>query len=119
MTTATRPTINITLRIPGDWRHPHAMLERFPDGYRIIGDRLRLPDQTEIEISPMPPDNQFPSIFRSTLRRPAKPEELAIVDRYTVNVALTGPGGSLESARKMMQAGAAIIQAGGGGCVHR
>jgi hypothetical protein len=45
----------------------------------------------------------------------ATPEELAIVDRYTVNVALSGHGGSLESARKMMQAGAAIIQAGGAG----
>ncbi len=86
-----------------------------PDGYRVTGDRLLLPDQTELEIAPMPPDGEFPSIFRSTLRRPANPEELEIVDRYTVNVALTGPGGSLDSARKMMQAAAAIIQAGGAG----
>jgi len=111
----TRPTVTITLRIPCDWRHPKELLDRIPNGYRINGDQLILPDQTEIEISPMPPDKQFPSIFRSTLRRPANAEELAIVDRYTVNVALTGPGGSLDSALKMMQAGAAIVQAGGAG----
>jgi hypothetical protein len=32
-----------------------------------------------------------------------------------VNVGLTGPGGSLESALAMMQAGAAIVRAGGAG----
>jgi hypothetical protein len=61
----------------------------------------------------MPADDQFPTIFRSSLRQPAKAEELKIVDRYTLNVGLTGPGGSLESANTMVQAGAAIIHAGG------
>ncbi len=115
MTTETSPMVNITFRIPGLWRHPTEMLDRLPDGFQVTDDRLILPDQSEIEIFPMPPDGQFPSIFRSTLRRPASPQELQVVDRYTANVVLTGPGGSLESARKMMQAGAAIMQAGGAG----
>lgn len=38
-----------------------------------------------------------------------------MVERYTVNVALSGPGGSLESAFAMIEAGAAIIEAGGAG----
>lgn len=115
MTAETHPTVSISLRIPGNWPHPKEMLERIPHGYRITGDRLILPDQTEVEICPMPPDDEFASIFRSTLRRPANAEELEVVDRYTVNVGLTGPGGSLESARKMMQAATAIVQAGGAG----
>lgn len=115
MAAETRPTVSIALRIPGCWRHPVEMLERIPHGYRITDHHLLLPDQTEIEIFPMPPDGEFASIFRSTLRRPASPQELKVVGRYTVNVGLKGPGGSLESARKMMQAGAAIIQAGGAG----
>ena len=119
MKTQTRPKVNVTLRIPGDWRHPKEMLERIPDGYQVTGDLLILPDQTEIEIAPMPPDTVFPSIFRSTLRRPANSVELEIVEHYTINVGLPGPCGSLESARKMMQAGAAIIQAGGAGVMKR
>jgi hypothetical protein len=40
---------------------------------------------------------------------------LAAVDDYKVNVFLMGPGGSLEAARTMMEAGAVIVQAGGAG----
>jgi len=40
---------------------------------------------------------------------------LAVVDGYTVNVFLSGPGGSMEAARTMMRAGAALVQAGGAG----
>ena len=115
MTTEKGPTVGVTLRIPGDWRSPKEVIERLPIGYRIIDDQLILPDQTEINIFPIPADNQFPTIFRSSLRNPARAEELKIVDQYTINVVLNGPGGSLESARIMMQAGAAIIHAGGAG----
>ncbi len=85
---------------------------RIPEGYQLTPEALILPDGTEIEFTPMPPDDQFATIFRSSLRRPALPDELAVVDQYTVNVGLTGPGGSLESARVMMQAGAAILGSG-------
>lgn len=53
--------------------------------------------------------------FASSCRRPPTEGERAVVARYTVNVGLTGPGGSLESALTMMQAGAAIVRAGGAG----
>lgn len=115
MTTQTRPAVKITLRIPGQWRHPAEIVDRLPDGFQVTGDRLILPDQSEMEIFPMPPDDQFPTIFRSMLRQPANADELETVDHYTANVVLTGPGGSLESARRMMRAAAAIIQAGGAG----
>ena len=105
----------ITLRIPGDWSHPGELVDRLPDGVRLTPEALSLPDGTQVEFIPMPPDDQFPEIFRSSCRRPATADELAIVSRYTVNVGLTGPGGSRESARAMLRAGAAIVRAGGAG----
>lgn len=107
--------VEVTLRIPGDWPHPAALQERMPEGYRLTGEMMVLPDGTEVEIIPMPPDDQFGQIFESSCRQPATAEELATVGRYTVNIGLNGPGGSLSAARTMMEAGAAIVRAGGAG----
>jgi hypothetical protein len=115
MTKKTHSPVNITLRIPGGWQHPKELRDCIPDGYQLSGDRLILPDQSEIEINLLPADGKFPSIFRTSLRQPANARELKIVDRYTVNVGLTGPGGSLEAAHRMMQAASAFIQAGAAG----
>lgn len=106
---------HITLRIPGDWGHPKDLIERMPEGYGLGPESLRLPDGTEIEFNPLPPDKQFPQIFPSACRRPPTKDELAVLARYTVNVCLSGPGGSLDAALAMMKAGAAIVRAGGAG----
>lgn len=111
----TNAAITTTLRIPGDWSDPGKLLERIPAGYRLTPEALILPDKTEIEFTPMPPDDQFAHIFESACRRPATAAELQVVKRYTVNVGLTGPGGSMDAARTMLQAGAAIARAGGAG----
>ena len=113
--TSTNASVQTTLRIPGAWSHPRELLDRMPDEVRLLPDSLVLPDGTEIELTALPPDEQFAGIFRSSCRRPATAEELRIVGRYTVNIALSGPGGSLDAARAMLQAGAAIVQAGGAG----
>ena len=105
----------ITLRIPGDWSHPGELLERLPDGVRLTPEALILPNGPKVDFFPMAPDGEFPRIFESSCRRPPGDDELAVVTRYTVNVGLTGPGGSLESALTMMHAGAAIVRAGGAG----
>lgn len=105
----------ITLRIPGAWSHPKELFERLPEGFRLTPDHLLLPDGTEIEFDPLAPDEQFARIFESACRRPPTNEELGVLSRYSVNIALSGPGGSMESARAMMQAGAAIVKAGGAG----
>jgi hypothetical protein len=112
------PTIaspRVTLRIPGDWSHPGELLDRLPDGFRLTPEALLTPSGATIEFTPMPPDGEFPQIFESSCRRPPTSDELAIVARYTVNVGLSGPGGSLDAALTMMQAGAAIVRAGGAG----
>jgi hypothetical protein len=108
--------IKVDLRIPGQWSHPKELIQRLPAGCRVVGgDTLVLPDATEVEFGAAAADGQFAQIFRSSCRQPATDEELAIVDDYTVNVFLSGPGGSMPSARTMMQAAATIVQAGGAG----
>jgi hypothetical protein len=107
--------VTTILRIPGNWSDPRELIERIPDGCRLTPSGLVLPDQTEIELMPVPPDNQFAQIFRSACRAPAGEDELSMVDNYSVNIILSGPGGSFQSAVTMLQAGAAIIRAGGAG----
>lgn len=105
----------ITLRIPGDWSDPRMLIQALPEGFRLGPESLRMPDGTEVEFNPLPPDGQFPGIFKSSCRRAGRDDELAVVNRYTVNIALTGPGGSFEAALVMMQAAAAIVRAGAAG----
>jgi hypothetical protein len=107
--------ITVALRIPGRWSHPRELIQRLPAGYRLTGESLILPDTTAIEFGAMAADQQFAQIFRSSCRQPAAEDELATVARYTVNVVLSGPGGSMRAARTMMEAGAAIVRAGGAG----
>jgi hypothetical protein len=105
----------IVLRIPGDWNHPGELLERLPTGFRLTPEALWLPDGTEIDFTPMAPDAEFARVFQEACRRPPKDDERAALCRYRVNVVLSGAGGSLESARTMMQAGAAVVRAGAAG----
>jgi hypothetical protein len=108
-------SVTVALRIPGQWTSPRELAERLPDGCRLTAEGLVLPGGTAVELGAAPADDQFAGIFRSSCREPADADELATVAGYTVNVFLSGPGGSLEAARKMMQAGAAVVRAGGAG----
>jgi hypothetical protein len=107
--------VTVALRIPGKWSHPRELVERLPAGYRFTSEALALPDTTLVEWGAMPADGEFAQIFRSSCRQPPTEDELATVDSYSVNFLLSGPGGSLEAARTMMQAGAALVRAGGAG----
>src|SRR5205085_12443625 len=107
--------IKINLRIPGTWSHPSELIERLPAGCRLTAEALILPDGTQVEFGAMAADEQFAEIFRSSCRQPATADELATVDSYTLNVCLSVPGGSMQTARTMMQAGAAMVRAGGAG----
>src|SRR5947199_5384859 len=107
--------VTIALRIPGQWSHPGELIQRLPAGCRLTSEALILPDATQVEFGAVRADEQFAQIFRSSCRQPATEDELATVDGYTVNVFLSGPGGSMEAARTMMQAGAAMVRAGGAG----
>jgi hypothetical protein len=113
--TSTTPGVRVALRIPGEWSDPGQLFEGLPEGCRLTPEALFLPDGSEVEFIPMPPDDEFAQIFTSSCRQPPKEHERQTVNRYRVNVGLAGPGGSLEAARTMMRAGAAIVQAGGAG----
>lgn len=107
--------ITIALRIPGQWAHPKELIERLPDGCRLTGEALILPDGKEVGFGAAPADDEFARIFRSSCRQTPTEEEMAMVDNYTVNAFLIGPGGSMDAARTMMQAAAAVVEAGGAG----
>jgi hypothetical protein len=117
ITKMSEPTapVTVALRIPGQWSHPRELVQRLPAGCRLTPEALILPDATQVEFGAVAADDQFARIFRSSCRRPATEDELATVDGYTVNVFLSGPGGSPQAARAMMEAGAAVVRAGGAG----
>jgi hypothetical protein len=107
--------VKIALRIPGQWSHPRDLVQRLPAGCRLTPETLFLPDEAQIEFGAAPADSQFAKIFRSSCRQAPTEDELAKVDSYRANVFLSGPGGSMQAARTMMQAGAAVVRAGGAG----
>lgn len=115
MTNRIEPTPEITLRIPGTWSSFEELDKSLPDGYRLGPDGLLLPDGSQIELSAMKPDQQFPSIFRSSCRKPPQESELEVIHRYQVKIGLMAPGGSLESALRAMRAAAALVRAGAAG----
>jgi hypothetical protein len=111
----TDAAVNTTLRIPGIWRHPSDLIARMPQGFRLTSQAMILPNGTEIEFTALPPDDQFAKVFQSVCQPPATVEEIRRVNGYTTNIGLIGPGGSMAAALTMMQAGAAIVRAGGAG----
>ncbi len=113
--TTPNPPIEITFRIPGQWSGPREVVERLPGGYSIEGQHLSMPDGSKVEIYPRPADDQFAGIFANACRQPPEDDEQEIINQYTVNICLCGPGGSMEQALTMMQAGSAIVSAGGAG----
>lgn len=110
-----RPTIRVTLRMPGIWESPAVLLDAIPSGHQLTPDAFVMPDGTSLEMDLVDTDEQFDSVFASMCRREPSDEEKAIIENYRVNLCLTGDGGSLAAARKLMQAGSAIIDAGAGG----
>lgn len=111
----TDATVEVFLRVPGNWEHPQELIARMPSGYQLTAKALILPDGTAIEFRPMPPDDQFAGVFQTACRHPATKAELHRVNGYTVNIGLCGPGGSMAAALTTMRAGAAIVRAGGAG----
>ncbi len=107
--------VTIALRIPGQWSNPAELVARLPRGFRFTPESLLFADGTQIEFGAMDADDQFAKIFESSCRQPPTEEEIAAVNNYAVNLLLSGPGGSLQAAHKMMQGAAALIQSGGAG----
>ena len=107
--------VEIAFRIPGNWAGAQEFVARLPKGIRLEEESIILEDGTELGFFPMDSDDQFAEIFASSCRRSPSREEMSVVRNYTVNIGLSGPGGSKEAAHKMMEAAAIILNAGGAG----
>ncbi len=111
----TKPEVEVTLRIPGRWAHPSEMVQRMPKNCKWQPESMTMPDGHRFEIHFRDADDDFVSVFASMCRREPTEDEKAIIEGYTVQVCLTGPGGSFQAAHALMRAAAAMIRAGGGG----
>ncbi len=107
--------VEVTLRIPGTWAGPHEFAEAIPTGCRLTAKSLILRDGTKVEINIRDKDDQFVSVFATACRREPTDDEKKAIERYTVQVCLTGPGGTNKNAAAMMRAAVAILDAGGSG----
>jgi len=105
----------VTLRIPGHWPAPEAFADALPDHCAVDGDQLVLNDGSRFDLGACPADDEFFDIFITGCTRKPSDEEIAGVRDYTVNVLITGEGGSIEAAGRMLRAGAAALVAGGFG----
>jgi hypothetical protein len=113
---ATKPAHTTVLRIPGSWRDERELGQELPEGFRLGNQRFFMPGQRVLELQFRPADGEFANVFRSACRRKAENgAELLAVDGYNSIAALIGPAGSMSAARLLLEAGAAVIRAGGYG----
>ena len=95
---------SITLRIPGDWSHPGELLERLPPGFVWVPRFWLCRTARRSSLTPCRRTINLPGFSSRLAAGPPRVTNRPSVARYSVNIGLTGPGGSLESALIMMQA---------------
>jgi hypothetical protein len=110
----------ITLRVPGGWASPRELMGRLASagtGYELSLADPAAPALVELatgrrfpfEIAG--PDGEIAELFADTARM--TDDELAALADHTVKAFVSGPGGSVEAARGVMRAAAALVRAGG------
>jgi len=114
-----KPAVTIELRVPGPWISPQqlrdALVER-KTGYELTADgSLRSPDGDLIEIGTSDHDDEIAQIFRGGHHGRMTEEELVLLGTHAVKVHVVGPGGSVDPARRVVRAAAALVRAGGYG----
>ena len=107
--------IEVNLRIPGTWSKPAEFFEQLPRGCRCTEEGLILADGSEFELHVLPADEEFPRIFAGSCAKLPTETEREQIENYKVNICLTGPGGSIEAAKRLMAGAAAVLAAGGAG----
>jgi hypothetical protein len=105
----------VTLRIPGTWSKPEDFFENLPRGCRCHEQGLVLVDGSEFELHVLPADQEFPRIFAGSCPKLPTEQEQQQIENYKVNICLTGRGGSIAAAKRIMAGAAAILTAGGAG----
>ncbi len=105
----------VTLRIPGTWSRPEEFYERLPRGCRCTETGLVLADGSHFELNVLPADEQFPEIFAGSCPKLPTEDERDRIENYKVNICLTGRGGSIDAAKRIMAGAAAVLAVGGAG----
>ena len=107
----------IQLRIPGPWASQQQFMDavtRANTGYEFGEGGLVDPRSgRRFTIGASDPDDQIAGLFAHTGRLPK--QEVKKIAAHRVKVHLHGPGGSVDAAKAMMAAAAALIKAGGYG----
>ena len=109
--------VEIVLAVPGNWLNRAGIvtaLAKKGRGYRLTGEILTNPDTGEsfnLEIDGHDPDlmETFIPVGRGRLSL----QDFAALDHHTFTLYLNGPGGSLETARQILNAAAALLRSGG------
>ena len=112
----------ILLRIPGRWASPRELGDRLRS--ESTGYELSWPESADggpllvhaatgqrFDINVTGPDDQIADLFAHGGR--LSDAELAAVRDHDVKVFVGGPGGSVDAARAVLRAGAAVVRAGG------
>lgn len=74
-----------------------------------------LADGSKFALYVQPADDEFPRIFAGSCAKTPTKSEREATENYTVNICLTGRGGSIEAVKQLLAAAAAVLAAGGSG----
>jgi hypothetical protein len=109
----------IELRVPGPWVSPDQLDAALKDrgtGFHLDeGSIVNFASGVKVEFGVSDHDNEIGPIFRGGHHGRMSEEELLAVGTHAVKVHVTGPGGSADAARPIVQAAAALVRAGGYG----
>jgi hypothetical protein len=110
-------TPNIVLGIPGPWNNldevVRAISENVTDFALREGRLIRLSDDKPFQLELMERDPELRQYYALANRRSLSAADLDRIDTHQSTAYLIGPGGTLEGAQDMLQAGAALLDAGG------
>ena len=117
MTEEAHTTLSIVLGIPGPWHDidelVRAIAQSTSDFAMRAGRLIRLADDKPFQLELMERDPELRQYYALANRRSLNADDLARIDAHQSTAYLIGPGGTLEGAQDMLQAGSALLQAGG------
>ncbi len=105
----------ITLRVPGMWPNRRALSDSLPDGCRLENGRLEMEGGGRVEVVIREADNQLPAMFEIACRDGVPRRVRRALDRCRIQACPTSAGGSHEAAERLLDAGTALLRAGGAG----
>jgi hypothetical protein len=88
-------------------------VSQLPAGVNVDEDRLQWTDGADVYFRTVPADTQFPQIFRTGCRRPLSSQAQSRLNKYSLIALVAINGGSMTAARRILEIGAGLVEAGG------